>query len=148
VSVHPARESVRFRTLRLGRYLFAGAASAAVDFALFNLMLLVFPGGVHWTLFANTVSSICGMAVNYTLNARLTFAVQPTRGSALRYVAMSIVALTLYNVNLLVLRSLVPDTRVWLNVAKVVALATTTAFNYMSARHVVFRRPSAKLGEA
>lgn len=119
-----------------------GTASAIVDFAVFNLLLLL--TGAHAAtsvLAANSAAFACAMVMNYTLNARFSFRVPTTRRSALAYTAFTLFGLALYNGNLLWIRAAIGAEDRWmLNVAKVAAMVVLVVWNYFGYQRFVFRR--------
>ncbi len=129
-------------TGRFARVALVGAVSAAVDFAVFNLLLLAGRTDAGFVVVANTIAFGCAMLVNYSLNARFSFGVAMTRSSAARYVAFTAVGLLLYNGNLLLLRWLLEaDGALLLNVSKVLAMGLLVVWNYIGYRRFVFRDP-------
>jgi putative flippase GtrA len=131
---------------RFARVAVVGAVSGAVDFGVFNLLLLGGGREVAFLLLANTVAFACAMVVNYTLNARFSFGVPMSRSSALRYAVFTAFGLVLYNANLLLLRWLLDaDTSLMLNASKVVAMGSLLIWNYAGYRRFVFPPTEATL---
>lgn len=129
---------------RLARVAYVGAVSAAVDLAVFNLLLFaVDTTRALPVVAANTLAFGCAMAVNYTLNARFSFGAAITRRSMFAYVLFTAVSLLLYNANLLWLRALLgAESALLLNASKVLAMGLLVAWNYVGYRYVVFRTPA------
>jgi len=131
----------------MARVAYVGATSAAIDFAVFNALLLPLDRDRNLEVVAaNTVAFGCAMVVNYTLNARFSFGAAMTRRSAIAYVLFCGVSLALYNANLLWLRAFVgaaieTDGAVLLNASKVLAMGLLVLWNYLGYRHVVFPTP-------
>lgn len=134
---------LRSRFVRVG---LVGAISGAVDFGVFNLLLLGGSRDVALVLVANTIAFGWAMVVNYTLNARFSFGVPMTRRSVLRYGVFTAFGLVLYNANLLLLRWLLDaDTSLMLNASKVVAMGSLVVWNYAGYRRFVFSPSEAAL---
>lgn len=125
---------------RLPRIAFAGATSAAVDFVVFNLVLIPLDGSrTEHLVTANTVAFLCAMIVNYSLNARLSFRVRMTRRSLVAYAGFTAIGLLFYNVNLLWIRALLgADTPIALNVSKLAAMGLLVVWNYVGYQRFVF----------
>jgi putative flippase GtrA len=129
-------------THRFARVAYAGAVSGAVDFGVFNLLLLtvVETSSTAAVLGANTVAFGCAMVVNYTANARFSFQVRPTRRSILAYVAFTAIGLLFYNFNLWWIRGVLnADDALMLNASKVAAMALLVVWNYFGYQRFVFR---------
>lgn len=126
---------------RVTRVGIAGATSGAVDFAVFNLVLLgQRDPSTPAVLAANTFAFACAMVVNYSLNARFSFGVRPTRRSVATYVLFTLVGLGFYNLNLLWIRRVLDaDGALMLNVSKVAAMALLVVWNYVGYQRLVFR---------
>lgn len=143
------RRGGRVGGLLRGRFIrvaLVGAVSGAVDFGVFNLLLLGGGRDVAFLLVANTVAFACAMVVNYTLNARFSFGVPMTRRSAIRYSVFTAFGLVLYNGNLLLIRWLLEaDTSLMLNASKVVAMGILVVWNYAGYRRFVFPPAEAAL---
>jgi len=136
---------------RLARVAYAGAASAIVDFGVFNLLLLAVDRErtLH-ILAANSGAFACAMVVNYSLNARITFGVRPSRRSLTAYVLFTAFGLLFYNVNLLWIRGLFDAVSpLALNASKVAAMGLLVVWNYFGYERVVFgpelRQPQERL---
>lgn len=125
---------------RLARVALAGATSAAVDFGVFNLLLLTGARGAAAVVLFNTLAFGCAMVVNYSLNARFSFGVAMTRASALRYTVFTAFGLVLYNGNLLLVRWLLEaESPILLNASKVIAMGVLVVWNYLGYQRFVFR---------
>ncbi len=125
---------------RLARVAYAGAASAAVDFGVFNLLLLALDRErtMH-VLGANSGAFACAMVVNYTLNSRITFGMRPTRRTLIAYVVFTAFGLVFYNVNLLWIRGLTDAVSpLALNASKVAAMGLLVVWNYFGYERFVF----------
>lgn len=125
---------------RLARVGYAGAASAVVDFGVFNLLLLALDRErtLH-ILTANSGAFACAMVVNYSLNSRITFRVQPSRRSLVAYVVFTAFGLMFYNVNLLWIRGLFDAVSpLGLNASKVAAMGLLVVWNYFGYERFVF----------
>ena len=130
----------RMLTHRLARVAYAGAASAIVDFGVFNLLLLTLDRErtMH-ILAANSGSFACAMVVNYTLNSRITFGVRPTRRTLVAYIVFTAFGLVFYNVNLLWIRGLTGAVSpLGLNASKVAAMGLLVIWNYLGYERFVF----------
>lgn len=129
-------------THRFARVAYAGALSGAVDFGVFNLLLLtvVQVSSTAAVLAANTLAFGCAMVVNYTANARFSFQITPTRRSVLAYVLFTGVGLLFYNLNLWWIRGMLnADNALTLNASKVAAMALLVVWNYFGYQRFVFR---------
>lgn len=138
-------------THRFARVAYAGATSAAVDFGVFNLLVLsvVDVSSTAAVLGANTAAFVCAMVVNYTANARFSFQVSPTRRSVVAYVLFTAVGLVFYNFNLWWIRGLMDaDDALTLNVSKVAAMALLVVWNYFGYQRFVFRADARAGGES
>lgn len=125
---------------RLARIASAGAASAVADLALFNLLMLPLEATrTAHVLAANSLAFGGAMLVNYSLNARYSFEVTPTRRSMIAYVMFTAVGLLFYNANLLWLRAVLDATTpLRLNLSKVAAMGLLVAWNYLGYHRFVF----------
>ncbi len=127
---------------RLARVAYAGAASAIVDFGVFNLLLLGLDLDRERTLSvlsANSAAFACAMVVNYTLNSRITFGVRPNRRTLIAYVAFTAFGLLFYNFNLLWIRGLTEAVSpLALNASKIAAMGLLVVWNYFGYERFVF----------
>jgi len=127
---------------RLARVAYAGAASAVVDFGVFNFLLLGLDLDRERTfhvLGANSAAFACAMVVNYTLNSRVTFGVRPTRRSMIAYIVFTAFGLLFYNFNLLWIRGLLGAVSpLELNASKVAAMGLLVVWNYFGYNRFVF----------
>lgn len=117
-----------------------GALKTVVDFATFNLVLLVLPGlSMPVVLLANTAGFVVAVSVSFVLNERFTFRTAARSRGFSRYVVISLVGLALYNGSLVVVLAFwdAEDTLA-LNVAKVGALVTSMVWNFLGYRFLVF----------
>lgn len=125
---------------RLARVALVGAVSGAVDFGVFNLLLLTGQRSTEAIVAFNTLAFGCAMVVNYSLNARFSFGVAMTRESAVRYTVFTAFGLVLYNGNLLLVRWLLEaESPVLLNASKVIAMGVLVVWNYLGYHRFVFR---------
>lgn len=131
---------LRLLNHRLARVGYVGAASAAVDFGVFNLLLLTLDREQTLdVLAANSFAFACAMVVNYSLNSRLTFGVRPTRRSLIAYVLFTAIGLVFYNFNLLWIRGLFDAVSpLALNASKVVSMGVLVIWNYFGYERFVF----------
>lgn len=123
------------------RFAVVGMVKAAIDFGLFNLILLTSPTDSGPTvLLANTAGFTGATAASFLLNARYTFRVPARRRRLWRYVAVSLTGLVLYNGALALLLAVRhPEGIVALNLAKATSLVASTAWNFLGYRYLVFR---------
>lgn len=131
---------LRLLNHRLARVGYAGTASAAVDFAVFNLLLLSLDRErTPDVLMANSAAFWCAMVVNYSLNSRITFGVRPTRRSFIAYIVFTAFGLVFYNFNLLWIRGLFDAVSpLALYASKVAAMGLLVAWNYFGYERFVF----------
>lgn len=125
---------------RFARVAYAGATSAAVDFAVFNALML---GLDHertlHVLSANSAAFGCAMVVNYAMNARFSFGVRPSRRSAVAYIVFTAFGLAFYNLNLFWIReALDAVSPLMLNVSKVAAMGLLVVWNFFGYQRFVF----------
>lgn len=125
---------------RLARVAYAGASSAAVDFAVFNLLIIGLDrASTAHLLAANSAAFACAMVVNYAMNARFSFRVRPTRRSAIAYVLFTALGLVFYNANLLWIRGLFDAVSpLALNTSKMGAMGLLVIWNYVGYNRFVF----------
>ena len=131
---------LRLLNHRLARVAYAGAASAAVDFGVFNLLLMGLDRERTLDILAaNSGAFACAMVVNYSLNSRITFRVRPTRRSVIAYVLFTAFGLVFYNFNLLWIRGLFDAVSpLALNASKVAAMGLLVVWNYFGYQRFVF----------
>lgn len=122
------------------RFALVGLLKTVVDFATFNLVLLVLPGiSLPVVLVANTAGFTVAVSVSFVLNARFTFRAAPRAGGFSRYVVISLVGLVLYNGSLAgVLAVWNAEDTLALNFAKVAALGASMVWNFLGYRFLVF----------
>ena len=122
------------------RFGLVGVLKTVLDFAAFNLVLLLTAteGGVM-VLVANTAGFCVAVAASFVLNGRFTFRAEPRPRGFWLYVAVSIIGLVIYN-GVLALILLVADPRgaLALNVAKLLPLAVSLVWNFIGYRYFVF----------
>jgi len=140
---------LRLLNHRLARVGYAGAASATVDFAVFNLLLLGLDRERTFDILAaNSGAFACAMVVNYSLNSRITFGVRPTRRSLIAYVLFTAFGLAFYNFNLLWIRGLFDAVSpVALNASKVAAMGLLVVWNYFGYERFVFGPDARRSGQ-
>ena len=129
----------------MARVAYAGAASGAVDFAVFNALLawVADPAITFDVLAANTVAFGCAMVVSYTLNARFSFVVRVSRRSVLAYVLFTALGLVFHNFNLWWIRALLgADDALMVNASKLSAMGLLVVWNYVGYQRFVFRAPA------
>ncbi len=131
------------------RFAMVGALKTVVDFATFNLVLLVLPGlSMPVVLAANTAGFTVAVSVSFVLNERFTFRTAARSRGFSRYVVISLVGLALYNGSLIaVLAVWDADDTFALNLAKVAALGASMVWNFVGYRFLVFGPPRPKDGE-
>ncbi len=118
----------------------AGATSAAVDFSVFNVLMLGLDRErtMH-VLGANSVAFACAMVVNYLMNSKITFGLRPTRRTMIAYVAFTAFGLVFYNFNLLWIRGISGAvSAIALNASKVAAMGLLVVWNYFGYERFVF----------
>ena len=122
------------------RFALVGLVKTALDFGVFNLILLLSPlGSRPVAIFANTAGFTVALGASFLLTARYTFRVPARRERLWRYIAVSIAGLLLYDGALVLLLALTEaDGLVALNAAKVVALAASATWNFLGYRYLVF----------
>jgi putative flippase GtrA len=124
------------------RFLLVGGLVTAVNFSVFNLVLLL----AHdisrpYVLLANTIAFAVAATVGYQLHARLTFrADRAWRGFA-AFIAVAIAGVTIDNATLtLLLLPFDPNDRLTLNLAKAGAAVAAAVWNYQGYRIFAFGR--------
>jgi len=123
------------------RFALVGLLKTALDFATFNAVLVATGAdGGPIVLVANTARFCVSVASSFVLNARYTFRA-PTRSRGFsRYVLVSAIGLALYNGSFaLVLLGTHAEGPLALNLAKVVALGASMAWNFLGYRRFVFQ---------
>jgi putative flippase GtrA len=122
------------------RFALVGLLKTVVDFATFNLVLVVLPGiSLPVVLLANTAGFTVAVSVSFILNARFTFRAAPRAHGFSRYIVISLIGLALYNGSLAaVLAVWNPEDTLGLNVAKVGALGASMVWNFLGYRFLVF----------
>ncbi|MCY0876913.1 MAG: GtrA family protein [Firmicutes bacterium] len=144
-------ESVRTRNLRLLRYpkfLLVGLVNAAVDLLVLNAFLLVHPTLSSPVLLTyNTLAVICAIATGYVLNRRWTFRDRTTntwRERLLFWIQGGINVLINDLILLFLSRYIIAHLHFPLvvssNVAKGVAMASSSSVSYLILHFVVFRK--------
>jgi putative flippase GtrA len=133
-------------SMRILKFGSVGLLNTAVDFVVFNLLVLAL--GMPIAL-ANVLSYSVGIANSWFWNSRWTFADRPTRSARLAlptFVGVNLVGLVLNTVVLLALRAagerigipaLVAEA-VYLNVYKTIAIIASFTWNYLATRRIVF----------
>jgi putative flippase GtrA len=130
----------RVRGETFGRFALVGGVKAAIDFATFNLVLLAAPDSSRAAiLLANTLGFTASSSIGFVLHGRFTFDVPAGERGFLRYILVSLVALTIYNGTLAALIELGGfEGRLLLNVAKAAAVIVSMGANYLGYRYLVF----------
>ncbi|MFN8637905.1 MAG: GtrA family protein [Dehalococcoidia bacterium] len=130
----------------LSRFLVVGSIVTAVDFAIFNVILLAADQPTRlYVLGANTVSFGIAANVGYQLHARFTFRVDRRWRSFWTYVVVALVGVTVYNTALYGFLSLIASsTPIALNVAKVGAVIVASLWNFQGYRLLAFRPPAGR----
>jgi putative flippase GtrA len=127
-----------------------GIMKAAIDFGMFNLILVASPidsGPI--VLLANTIGFSVAIAASFVLNARYTFRVPARKRQFWGYVAVSVTGLALYNGALaLLLLAWHPNSFVGFNVLKSASLVASTVWNFLGYRYLVFRADPISATEA
>jgi len=125
----------------LTRFFFVGIVVTAVDFGIFNaLVLLHGDPSTAYIVFANTIAFAVAANVGYQLHSRFTFRVGRQWRSFWAYVAVAVIGVTIYNASLLGLLWLIgSDHPIALNVAKVGAVGFASTWNFQGFRLLAFR---------
>jgi putative flippase GtrA len=133
----PSKEITRF-----ARFLMVGALGTALDFGLLAALKLA---GLP-TLMANSISFTAGVANNYTLNSRWTFADRRNanwKAQFLQFLAVSLIGLALNNAIVLLLEAplgtLIGRADLGYAPAKIVATGVIVFWNYFANRNWTFR---------
>jgi putative flippase GtrA len=125
------------------RFGVVGLLKTALDFAVFNVILLMVGSSSLMILVANTVGFIVAVSASFVLNARFTFRVRGKNNRFLHYVVVSAVGLLLYNGALAAMLVVVDSTgTLALNAMKVAALGVSLVWNFFGYWRFVFQPPS------
>jgi putative flippase GtrA len=148
-------QPLRFRIIspeavRFMRFAVVGALGTLIDFSL----LIVFKEWVGLsTLIANSLSSVAGIANNFTLNRLWTFSDAPAKPVLVQlaqFVAVSLVGITLNNGIVLMLEApfgLLPGIGMYGYVlAKVIATGVVIFWNFSANRLWTFKRGGEHIG--
>lgn len=134
----PSKEITRF-----ARFLTVGALGTALDFVLLATLKLA---GLP-TLLANSFSFTAGVANNFTLNSRWTFADSNTghwQARFFQFLLVSLVGLALNNAIVLLLEAplgaLMGNADLGYAPAKIVATGVVVFWNYFANRNWTFRK--------
>lgn len=129
-------------TARFARFLTVGALGTFLDFGLLALLKAI---GLP-TLFANSLSFTAGVANNFTLNSRWTFADRRNenwRGRFAQFLLVSLIGLAFNNAIVLLLEAplgmLIGDAAWGYAPAKVIATGVVVFWNYFANRNWTFR---------
>jgi len=144
--------TLRMRTFRLMRYpkfLLVGLVNAAVDLAVLNLFLVIHPTlSAPLLVTYNSVAVICAIATGYALNRRWTFRDRATnsRREILLFWVQGAVNVLINDLILLFLsRFIITHLQLPLivssNIAKAVAMASSSSVSYLVLHFFVFREP-------
>ena len=123
-----------------GRYLAVGVIKTMIDFAAFNIAIAgaANPSTAH-LLLANTVGFFAAAWISYVLNTRYTFRSTSNRARFIRYLAVSLAGMAVYNGALLAAVELAdPSGTLALNVVKVAALSASVLLSFVGLRWLVF----------
>jgi len=125
--------------MKFARYFVVGGASAAVDFALFGILLLAL-GRAHWFA-AAAASFVVATAFNYVLSVLMVFSagVRFARAHEIMLVFLaSLVGLGLNQCTLWLFYQVV-EWNVW--IAKCAATASAFLWNFTARNSFIFREP-------
>lgn len=129
-------------TARFARFLTVGALGTFLDFGLLALLKAI---GLP-TLFANSLSFTAGVANNFTLNSRWTFADRLRgnwRGQFVQFLIVSLIGLAFNNAIVLLLEvplgAWIGDAAWGYAPAKVIATGAVVFWNYFANRNWTFR---------
>jgi putative flippase GtrA len=113
------------------RFATVGAITTLLDIVLF----MTFVAAALPPAPANLVSYSCGIAVSYALNRSWTFGVRHSHAQALKFVTATLAGLLISTAIVAILATLIPAP-----VAKILSVPVVFGWNYLTARHWVFRR--------
>jgi putative flippase GtrA len=141
----PVVRPLSSRTRRLLRevvaFSFAGLSSTALDFAIFNVLILLGP------LQANLVSAVIATTLSFEMNRRWTYPDRPrtrVRRELGMFFAVNLLGLGIQEIVLAVgqygLGFDVADDRVALNLFKLVGISAAMVFRFWAYRTLVFRK--------
>lgn len=130
--------------LTFARFAAVGAVNTAIDFGVFNVIVLSASDySAPFVVLANTVSFGVSVPVSYVLNSRFTFRAPLALHALAKYFLVSVGGRVLYNA---VLFSLVlwldPADVVKLNAVKLVALVVSLVWNFVGYRYYALRQAS------
>jgi putative flippase GtrA len=132
---HSHRKSDRYRVVR---YFIIGAVSAAMEFALFAILIKSF--GVRW-YYANVASFTIVALVHYVLSIRFVFE-SGSRFAKHQEILLAFLASCVgLLVNQLALYVLVALLGLNVLIAKIGAIGTTFFWNYIARQSFIFRKP-------
>jgi putative flippase GtrA len=132
--------------MKVVRFGVVGVLNTLIDFAVLNLLLVLFGVTTGWPLvLCNAVAFLAASLNSYWLNKKWTFA-QKGRATLRQYLVFLALAGSGLLINSLVLYLLVTGlTRpswlspiLWINVAKAAASGASLVWNYLAYRYVVF----------
>lgn len=132
--------------MKVVRFGVVGVLNTLIDFAVLNLLLVLFGVTTEWPLvLCNAVAFLTASLNSYWLNKKWTFA-QKGRATLRQYLVFLALAGSGLLINSLVLYLLVTGlTRpswlspiLWINVAKAAATVASLVWNYLACRYVVF----------
>ena len=132
----------------LARFAVVGCANTAIDFGLFNLLLLLTGIRTGWGLYSlNAMTLGASVGFSYWANGRFTFRASESPRSFIRFLAVSLASLAL---NAALLAVILHTSRgsglLALNAAKLAAGLASGAINFAGYRSLVYRpRPSRAL---
>ena len=110
-----------------------GASSAAVDFAILNLLVLVFDLNVYLSA---TISFIAAVTNGFIWNRLWTFKSQGSK--SLQYSKFVFVNLVGLGLNLLIMYALINYLDLWYNFAKAIAIGLVMFWNFYGSKKWVF----------
>lgn len=142
-TLHPV---VRDHALTFSRFAVVGAVKTAVDFATFNIVLLLVTTHTPAVVIAaNTLAFTVAAVTSFPMNARFTFRkrARGRRGQGLAiYFGVSLFGLTAYNLTIAAQLLLLHPTSVpALNLVKLTSLGVSLVVNYVGYRSLVFVHP-------
>ncbi len=128
--------------LTFARFAAVGAVNTAIDFGVFNVIVLSASDySAPFVVLANTVSFGVSVPVSYVLNSRFTFRAPLALHALAKYFLVSVGGRVLYNAVLFALVLwLDPADVVKLNAVKLVALVVSLVWNFVGYRYYALRQ--------
>jgi len=133
-AVETGSRSVALQT-QIIRFLLVGGFSAIVDYGIYQALLAV----DVWVHLAKTIGWVFGTTTAFLLSRRWAFNSSGGTASAVRF---AVLYLTTFGVNIggnAVMLAVLPNTRLEVTLAWLVAQGTATLINFVMLRAVVFR---------